>query len=66
MTGLVEAVDALIQKHRFAPAGSRVIVVAGASLGMPSAMNSVVIHTIGETWKAAADSGLPFDGQGMQ
>jgi pyruvate kinase len=55
MAGLVEKVDQLVNERAFAPAGSRIVIVAGSSLGTPSTLNGIVIHTVGETWKLAAD-----------
>ena len=53
MASLVYNVDAMVQQNQFAEAGSRVIIVAGSSLGTPGTLNGVVIHTVGETWKLA-------------
>jgi len=50
---LVYNVDAMVQQNKFAEAGSRVVIVAGSSLGTPGTLNGIVIHTIGETWKLA-------------
>jgi pyruvate kinase len=52
MTALVEEVDRLMQDHKYASAGDRVVIVAGSSLGSPGMMNGVVIHTIGDRWAA--------------
>jgi hypothetical protein len=35
------------------------VVVAGSSLGTPSTMNGVVIHTLGESWLTASQGGPP-------
>jgi pyruvate kinase len=51
MASLVQDVDDLVTQKQWAPSGSRIIIVAGSSLGTPSTLNGVVIHTIGETWK---------------
>ena len=48
MADLVESVDRLVGQKAFTPPGSRIVIVAGASLGTPSTLNGVVIHTIGE------------------
>jgi pyruvate kinase len=53
MASLVEQVDELVTQKQWAPVGSRIIIVAGSSLGTPSTLNGVVIHTVGETWKPA-------------
>jgi pyruvate kinase len=51
MAGLVQEVDELVQTKHFAVPGDRIIIVAGSSLGTPSTMNGLVIHTVGETWR---------------
>lgn len=51
MATLVQRVDDLVQARQFAEAGSRIVIVAGSSLGTPSTLNGIVIHTVGETWK---------------
>ena len=53
MASLVQDVDELVTQKQWAPAGSRILIVAGSSLGTPSTLNGVVIHTVGETWKPA-------------
>jgi len=53
MASLVQRVDNLIGDRKFAEAGSRIVIVAGSSLGTPSTMNGIVIHTVGETWTVA-------------
>ena len=53
MISLVSKVDAMVQENKFAEAGSRIVIVAGSSLGTPGTLNGVVIHTVGETWKLA-------------
>ncbi|HSZ59478.1 MAG TPA: pyruvate kinase [Tepidisphaeraceae bacterium] len=63
MVSLVQEVDQLVRDQNFAPTGSRIVVVAGSSLGTPNTLNGVVIHTVGETWKVAAEKEpLAFDG----
>jgi len=52
MSKLVDAVDRLMQDHKYAVAGDRVVIVAGSSLGSPGMMNGVVIHTVGDRWAA--------------
>jgi pyruvate kinase len=52
MARLVEEVDRLMQEHKYATAGDRVVIVAGSSLGSPGMMNGVVIHTVGDRWTA--------------
>jgi pyruvate kinase len=47
---LISSVDAMIQAHGYAKVGDRVVICAGAAMGTPGTMNSVVIHTVGETW----------------
>jgi pyruvate kinase len=51
MTMLVRQVDELVQSRQFAPPGSRIVIVAGSSLGTPGTMNGIVIHTVGEPWR---------------
>jgi pyruvate kinase len=51
MASLVYQVDQFVRERQFASAGDRIVIVAGSSLGTPSTMNGVVIHTVGETWK---------------
>jgi pyruvate kinase len=58
MASLVEQVDELVTAKQWAPVGSRIIIVAGSSLGTPSTLNGVVIHTVGETWKPADEREL--------
>jgi pyruvate kinase len=55
MASLVEQVDGLVTRNEWAAAGSRIVIVAGSSLGTPSTLNGVVIHTVGETWKLSDD-----------
>ncbi|HEV2296841.1 MAG TPA: pyruvate kinase [Tepidisphaeraceae bacterium] len=52
MSRLVEEVDRLMQEHKYATPGDRVVIVAGSSLGSPGMMNGVVIHTVGDRWAA--------------
>ncbi len=59
---LVRAVDRLAIERKFAKAGDRVIVTAGASLGTPMGLNGIVVHTLGETWQSQpADASLRLD-----
>ena len=58
MTGLVERVDELVRQRKLAAAGTRIVIVAGSSLGTPGTMNGIVIHTLGETWKTAPVTAL--------
>jgi pyruvate kinase len=57
MASLVDQVDRYVQEKKIAEAGDRIVVVAGSSLGTPSTMNGVVIHTLGESWLTAAQPG---------
>ncbi|HXE54014.1 MAG TPA: pyruvate kinase [Tepidisphaeraceae bacterium] len=52
MTSLVQEVDDLVRNRKLATEGSRIVIVAGSSLGTPSTLNGIVIHTVGETWKS--------------
>lgn len=56
MATLVQRVDALVVGRQFAEIGSRIVIVAGSSLGTPSTLNGIVIHTVGETWKPVEGS----------
>ena len=56
MASLVDRVDRLVRERKFAEPGRRIVVVAGSSLGTPSTMNGIVIHTVGESWKVADTS----------
>jgi pyruvate kinase len=53
MASLIEGVDRMVQEERVAAPGDRVVIVAGSSMGTPSTMNGIVLHTVGETWQAA-------------
>lgn len=55
MVALVLQIDAMVQKCNYALPGDRIVIVAGASMGTPSTMNSVIIHTVGEAWHADPD-----------
>ncbi|CAA9431546.1 MAG: Pyruvate kinase, partial [uncultured Phycisphaerae bacterium] len=57
MAALVDMVDRYVQEKKVAEAGDRIVVVAGSSLGTPSTMNGVVIHTLGESWLTAGSPG---------
>ncbi|HEY2585222.1 MAG TPA: pyruvate kinase [Tepidisphaeraceae bacterium] len=56
MATLVRQVDDLVQSRHFAEPGSRIVIVAGSSLGTPGTMNGIVIHTVGEPWRAIETS----------
>jgi pyruvate kinase len=49
MVDLVGAVDQFVQEKEFARPGDRLVIVAGANMGTPKTMNTVVIHTVGES-----------------
>src|SRR5688572_18388645 len=59
MATLVDQVDKFILSKKFAEVGDRIVVVAGSSLGTPSTMNGIVIHTLGESWLTAGQGGPP-------
>ena len=59
MATLVDQVDKFVLEHKFGQPGDRVVVVAGSSLGTPSTMNGVVIHTLGESWLTSGQGGSP-------
>jgi pyruvate kinase len=50
MTELTAQVDGLIRNRGYAKAGDRVVIVAGASLGTPGTLNSIILHTLGDSW----------------
>jgi pyruvate kinase len=52
---LVQQMDKMVQEKGYAEAGDRIVIVAGASMGTPGTMNSVIIHTVGEMWHTAPD-----------
>jgi pyruvate kinase len=60
MATLVERVDALVQTRDMASVGSRIVIVAGSSLGTPNTLNGIIIHTVGETWKPTPASSPSF------
>jgi pyruvate kinase len=47
MPDLVEAVDELVLARKLAAPAERIVIVAGAAMGTPGALNGVVIHTVG-------------------
>lgn len=49
MSELIAAVDELVRSRKLAQTGDRMVIVAGSSLGTPGALNSVVLHTVGDT-----------------
>jgi pyruvate kinase len=57
MATLIRRVDRLVQERKFAAVGDRVVIAAGASLGTPSTMSGIVIHTVGEAWLGQARAG---------
>jgi hypothetical protein len=59
MAGLVDQVDAYVLEKKMAESGDRIVVVAGSSLGTPSTMNGVVIHTLGQSWLTSGHDGTP-------
>lgn len=52
---LMQQVDTMVQERGYAQPGDRIVIVAGASMGTPGTMNSVIIHTVGESWHTALD-----------
>ena len=50
MPELIGNVDALVRERGYAANGDRVVVVAGASMGTPSTLNGIILHTVGEDW----------------
>ncbi|HEX8913258.1 MAG TPA: pyruvate kinase [Humisphaera sp.] len=62
MATLIQQVDGLVLGKRYAEPGDRIVIAAGASLGTPSTMNGIVIHTLGETWQPASqDNSVRLD-----
>ena len=63
MASLVAQVDEFVRQRRFAAAGNRIVIVAGSSLGTPSTMNGIVIHTVGEIWNGVDErAGVSYQG----
>jgi pyruvate kinase len=60
VASLVHQVDELVRSRDLAPEGSRIVIVAGSSLGTPSTLNGIIIHTVGETWKTATNTSAEF------
>ncbi|MDP9174611.1 MAG: pyruvate kinase [Planctomycetota bacterium] len=56
MQDLVNSVDDMVRERKFASAGDRIVIVAGAALGTPGTLNGIVIHTIGERWTGDVES----------
>ena len=50
MTELTAHIDFLVRNRKYAKVGDRIVIVAGASLGTPGTLNSVVVHTLGDGW----------------
>lgn len=63
MASLVSQVDEFVRQRQFAAAGNRIVIVAGSSLGTPSTMNGIVIHTVGEIWNGVDERvGVSYQG----
>jgi pyruvate kinase len=60
MAALIKQVDELVRRRALAEDGSRIVIVAGSSLGTPSTLNGIIIHTLGETWQPVPHSGPDF------
>ena len=45
---LVDGLDTLVTERKYASAGDRVVVVAGAALGSPDLLNGIVLHIVGQ------------------
>jgi pyruvate kinase len=52
MMELTAHMDWLLRDRKYAKVGDRIVIVAGASLGTPGTLNSVVLHTVGDGWIA--------------
>ena len=50
MTELTAHIDWLVRHRGYAKTGERIVIVAGASLGTPGTLNSVIMHTLGDGW----------------
>jgi hypothetical protein len=50
MTELTAHIDLLVRNRKYGQVGDRIVIVAGASLGTPGTLNSVVVHTLGDGW----------------
>jgi pyruvate kinase len=59
MGTLVHQVDHYVLEKKLAETGDRIVVVAGSTLGTPSTMNGVIIHTLGETWLTTSQGASP-------
>ena len=59
MASLVDEVDRYVVGKKLAEPGDRIVVVAGSSLGTPSTMNGIVLHTLGESWLTGGEGHAP-------
>jgi pyruvate kinase len=50
MAELIADADTLVRAQKLADPGDRILIVAGWSPAMPSTMNGIIIHTVGEKW----------------
>ncbi len=57
MNDLISLVDNFVKEKNYAQAGDRVVVVAGWSPAMPSTMNGIIIHVVGEKWSTLSPTG---------
>jgi len=59
MAGLIADADALVLQERLAAAGDKMVLVAGWSPALPSTMNGIIIHTVGEKWAIVRPANVP-------
>src|SRR4051794_22191036 len=59
MGGLIADADALVRQERLAEAGDKMVLVAGWSPALPSTMNGIIIHTVGEKWAIVRPANVP-------
>jgi pyruvate kinase len=57
MNDLIALVDSFVQERKFANTGDRIVIVAGWSPAMPSTMNGIIVHVVGEKWSTLSPTG---------
>jgi pyruvate kinase len=55
---LVVGIDKLIIDQQYAKAGDTILIVAGWSPDMPDMMNSVLLHTVGQSWSTLSPTSI--------
>jgi pyruvate kinase len=51
---LINQTDAVVQEQKYAEAGDQIVIVSGGLLGTAGAMDSIILHTVGQTFVAPA------------